>query len=166
MLVLGCVTSNNGTKDGDHKAADVVALQHSSPGRGNLAIRRLVWSRFEIPDPAVTPTVPEALGRVVGHLDAALQDGRGEVQAGVACQPQPKPGMRVGGREPLHDPFQRRHPGDRQVAVLQHHPAALVLCGLDEPRGLGALALSQGDAVDLHTRQRASRWTPGNVSTA
>lgn len=53
------------------------------------------------------------------------------------------------GSEVLASFFQAGHPGDGQVTVLQTHPRSLLhSCG-DHLRCDGALALAQGDGLEL-----------------
>lgn len=51
------------------------------------------------------------------------------------------------GVELLADFLQRGHPGDSQMAVLEHHPGAFFLAGLDHLEGYGTLPLPQGEGA-------------------
>eukprot|EP00964_Phaeocystis_antarctica_P055484 scaffold32640_cov63-Phaeocystis_antarctica.AAC.2 len=68
----------------------------------------------------------QPLGRLVGHLDAVLQDGHGELVRGPRGEPQPELGRGRVGVDVLADLLERGHPGRVEVAVLQHDPAALL----------------------------------------
>ena len=61
---------------------------------------------------------------------------------GVAGEPQPE--VRVGdvGDKLLTDLLEGGHPGDGQVAVLQHHPGTFFLGRLHHLDGDGALTLA------------------------
>mmetsp|Transcript_36239 Transcript_36239/g.69498 ORF Transcript_36239/g.69498 Transcript_36239/m.69498 type:complete len:386 (-) Transcript_36239:739-1896(-) len=89
-----------------------------------------------------------AHGRLVGHLDPVLQHRHREVRGRVRREPQPGHGVCVVGVDAFAYSLERRHPAYRQVAVLQHHPAAHLHRVLDVLLGLGTLALPQRDAAD------------------
>mmetsp|Transcript_5662 Transcript_5662/g.19199 ORF Transcript_5662/g.19199 Transcript_5662/m.19199 type:complete len:711 (+) Transcript_5662:204-2336(+) len=92
----------------------------------------------------------EPLGRLVGHLDSVLQHGDGEVRARVRGEPQAEVGARVLRGDLLADALQGTHPADRQVAVLEDHPAPRALRVRDHLLRLGALTLPQGQRPHLH----------------
>mmetsp|Transcript_23705 Transcript_23705/g.65781 ORF Transcript_23705/g.65781 Transcript_23705/m.65781 type:complete len:546 (+) Transcript_23705:174-1811(+) len=83
----------------------------------------------------------DALRRLVSHLHAILKDVDREFGAGVACHPQPE--LRVSGVrvQLLADAVQLRHPAGCQMAVLQHHPLALLQALVDHRLCLGPLPL-------------------------
>eukprot|EP00960_Hanusia_phi_P041009 754792-Hanusia_phi.AAC.2 len=91
---------------------------------------------------------PDPLGRLVGHLDPVLQDRDGEHAGGVASQPKAEVLVRRLRFELLADSLQRHHPAPVHVAVLQHHPRAVLVSILHVLGGDGPLALPQGDALD------------------
>jgi hypothetical protein len=91
----------------------------------------------------------EALGGLIGHLDAALQDADREGGRGHAGEPPPEVPVQLVWLHGLADAFQLSHPGHCQVAVLQQHPASLLSGLINEAGGNDALALAQRDALHL-----------------
>ena len=87
----------------------------------------------------------QALGRLVGHLDAVLQHRDGKALGGHRAQEEPKVLMHGGERlgEPLHLLLHGQHPRGGQVAVLQEDPVAELDGRVDELLGDRALALAQ-----------------------
>ena len=67
-----------------------------------------------------------AFGGFFGDFDGTLQHRHWKRLARQRRQPQPK--FLVGGvrRDVFHHSFQRRQPGDRQMAILQTHPPPVV----------------------------------------
>ncbi len=95
----------------------------------------------------------EPSGRLVGELDAGLQDGHREPVGGHGSEPEPVVRVRVGLDLELLYPLELGEPGNGQVAVLQHDPAAVSPAGLDVLLGDVALALAErelGHPAALH----------------
>ena len=92
----------------------------------------------------------ESLGGLVGHLDAVLEDGSGELVGGVGGEPESE--VRFGdfwiGGEFLADAFEGGHPGNGQMAVLQHYPISALLSFLDHFFGHWTLSLTERDGFD------------------
>ena len=67
------------------------------------------------------------LGRFCGHIDAAVEDGDGEVRVGIAGEPQAE--LRVAddlvGLDLPDQDVQTAQPRDRQVTVCQEYPVTL-----------------------------------------
>ena len=59
-----------------------------------------------------------AFRRLVGHLDAVLEDGDRKCVGRVAGQPETEVRVRFVGVQFFTDSLELRHPGRRQVAVL------------------------------------------------
>ena len=91
----------------------------------------------------------QPLRGLVGHLDAVLQDGHGELVRGPRGEPQPKLGRGRVGVDVLADLLERGHPGRVEMAVLQHDPAALLDGLVDELGGDRPLPLPERDRLDL-----------------
>eukprot|EP00966_Prymnesium_polylepis_P058901 1365106-Prymnesium_polylepis.2 len=88
---------------------------------------------------------PRAL---LGHLDALLQHGDGEVARRLRGEPQPegrldRAARRRVGRHALADALEVLHPRRREVRVLQHRPRADAHPLLHHPLGDRALPLAE-----------------------
>eukprot|EP00968_Pinguiococcus_pyrenoidosus_P011500 scaffold926_cov248-Pinguiococcus_pyrenoidosus.AAC.13 len=125
---------------------------------GSRATAALVVGFFEVQEGALEVR-PQTLGRLIGDLDARLQNRHRELEARNGRQPQAVvviDGVR-GGATGLHGLFQTAQPRHGQVAVLEADPVACRLPLLHEALGHGALALPKADdlhgVVHLHSRR-------------
>mmetsp|Transcript_24273 Transcript_24273/g.61082 ORF Transcript_24273/g.61082 Transcript_24273/m.61082 type:complete len:250 (+) Transcript_24273:1454-2203(+) len=91
---------------------------------------------------------PQALGRLVGQLDARLENRRREHLGGHRGEPKPKLIMELHVLVRLEQLFQLWHPTRSKVAVLQAHPVAALTRRKDEGLGDGSLALAEGDHLE------------------
>mmetsp|Transcript_8761 Transcript_8761/g.28873 ORF Transcript_8761/g.28873 Transcript_8761/m.28873 type:complete len:812 (+) Transcript_8761:355-2790(+) len=92
----------------------------------------------------------EPLGRLRGHLDAALEDADREGRVRRRGEPQAEGGVRLPRRQPLHDLVELAEPGHHQVAVGEEHPVPLADALVDEAEGVRRLALAERDRVEGH----------------
>ena len=89
----------------------------------------------------------QAERRLVGHLDAVLEDGDGEGGRRARREPEPVVLALAAGEHVLADLLERRHPADGEVAVLEHDPRAVGLRVHDELLRNGPLPLAERDGV-------------------
>ena len=94
---------------------------------GFFAATEELWIGDRIGDIRSYDVGSHAFRRLIGHLDSILQHGDWEVRGGVGRQPQPEIWMGCVRVELLADLLEGGHPGDSQVAVLEHNPGALFL---------------------------------------
>mmetsp|Transcript_175347 Transcript_175347/g.562466 ORF Transcript_175347/g.562466 Transcript_175347/m.562466 type:complete len:460 (+) Transcript_175347:949-2328(+) len=90
----------------------------------------------------------ETLGRLVGDLDAVLQDGHREEGRRHTREPQPVLFADLFRILRLLDLLEFTHPTGRQVTILQAHPVTGIPAQLDQGFGLGSLTLAEGDEVE------------------
>lgn len=92
----------------------------------------------------------QALRRLICHFHTVLQNRSREFLGRVGSEPKPKVwfgDLGVWG-DLLADPLEGGHPGDCQMAVLQHNPVSSLLALLDHLLGYGTLALPQRDRLN------------------
>ena len=92
----------------------------------------------------------EALGRLGGHLDAALQDADRELRVRGGREPQAERVVRLAHGQALDDLVELVEPRHHQVAVGKEHPVALLDAGVDEADGVRRLALAERDRREGH----------------
>ena len=102
--------------------------------------------RYRVVDVGSDDVGLQTLWRLVGHLHPILQHRDRE---GVARQPHPEVWVGRVGVKLLANLLERGHPGDSEVAVLEDHPGAFLLCSLEHLDGDGALALPEGEGAQL-----------------
>ena len=92
-----------------------------------------------------------ALRRLVGERDRALQQVDAEVWVLLSGHPEPERLVRV--LVLLHGGLQLGEEVQRQVTILEQHPAAILLEVGEQPPGVHFLPLAHADvlALDLHT---------------
>ena len=72
------------------------------------------------------------LWRLGGDLDTILQYGDGKIGMRAGAEPQSEVGVHAAVLELLDHLIQLGHPGEREVAVGQEHPAAVPLTHLQQ----------------------------------
>mmetsp|Transcript_59669 Transcript_59669/g.172846 ORF Transcript_59669/g.172846 Transcript_59669/m.172846 type:complete len:385 (+) Transcript_59669:1071-2225(+) len=92
---------------------------------------------------------PQALRRLVRHLDAVLQEQGGELLGWHGRQPEPIRVVRLLRVHLLANPLQLGQPAHGQVAIAEQYPAAALPGPFDHAGGLRALALPERDAFQL-----------------
>eukprot|EP00162_Nutomonas_longa_P015768 comp22409_c0_seq1/m.54601 comp22409_c0_seq1/g.54601 ORF comp22409_c0_seq1/g.54601 comp22409_c0_seq1/m.54601 type:complete len:806 (-) comp22409_c0_seq1:847-3264(-) len=91
----------------------------------------------------------DALGRLVGQLDAGLEHGHGEGLGRRRGQPETVVAVQIAGlgHGLLMQLLELGHPRCGKMAVLQTDPVAVLLSRMDELGRIGALALTERDHV-------------------
>lgn len=87
--------------------------------RARCTAHCLACSHWPSPSVCSEQPCPEALWRLVGHLDAALQDGDGEQRAGVAGQPHAEVAVDLQGAH------RGGAAGNAELRISSRAPAAL-----------------------------------------
>lgn len=119
----------------------ICVKQHSGGDRGDEAVVRKQRGLVR-----VLSTHARA-----GHVAATRRDARMAWPPAVDLDsfhvhmPARPPAPTPPGLQLLHQTLQAGHPAGRQVAVLEHHPAARTRRGREGGLGQGALALAQAD---------------------